>query len=558
MVMNQEQLSKITKVLKDNPRGMTITQISKEINLNRNSVAKYLEVLLISGHVEMKSYGPAKVFFMSQRVPMSAMIDFSSDYILILDRDLKITNINDNFLKLVGIEREAILGQRIEDGSLPVFNTPEMMSKLKATLNGKGTTQEIEFLTDEEKQHFKIKLISTTFEDGLPGVTIILENITERKKMERKLKKSEERYRKQFEEALDAIFLADAETGILVDCNPAATKLVGRAKSEIIDKHQRILHPPEEIEGKFSRTFSQHLKEKEGQVLEAQVITKNGEIRDVEIKANFFEVGNKRLLQGIFRDVTERKKSENELKESEEKFRNLAEQSPNMIFINQEGRIVYANRKCEELMGYTKEEFYSPDFNFYDLISPEFIATIKSSFFKHLKGEEVDPYEYSLITKDGKRIEAILTTKIITYQGKNAILGTVTDITERKKRENELILLSNAVKMSTDSIVITDINATIIDVNEAALKMYGATDKRDLIGKNSFDFMALEDQEKASISLKEVLEKGYQKTQEFRFVTPEGTKKIIELILGVMKDADGKAIGFVIVSREIPGHKKTK
>ena len=433
--MNQEQLSKITKVLKDNPRGMTITQISKEINLNRNSVAKYLEVLLISGHAEMKSYGPAKAFFTSQRVPMSVMLDFSSDYILILDRDLKTIQINDNFLKLVGIEREVILGQRIEDVSLPVFNTPEMMSKLKATLNGKGTTQEIEFLADEEKQHFKIKLISTTFEDGLPGVTIILENITERKKLEQKLKKSEEKYRKQFEAALDAILFADAETGIIVDCNRAATELVGRTKSELIGKHQSILHPPEDLKGDFTGGFKKHRNGDPLQVLEGRVITKNGEIKNVAIKATIFEVGNKKIMQGTFRDVTKRKKAEDALKESEEKFRNLAEQSPNMIFINQQGRIVYANRKCEELMGYTKEEFYSPDFNFYALISPEFIATIKSSFLKHLKGEEVNPYEHSLITKDGKRIEAILTTKIITYQGKNAILGTVNDIPERKKTE---------------------------------------------------------------------------------------------------------------------------
>ncbi len=180
--MNQEQLSKITKVLKDNSRGMTITQISKEIGLNRNSVAKYLEVLLISGHVEMRSYGPAKVFFLSQRVPMSALIDFSSDHIIILDRDLKTIQVNDNFLKLVNIERETMLGQKLEDFAPNAFNTPEMKANLKATLNGKKITQEMECSIGEAQYYFNLKSIPITFEDGLPGVTIILENITERKK----------------------------------------------------------------------------------------------------------------------------------------------------------------------------------------------------------------------------------------------------------------------------------------------------------------------------------------------------------------------------------------
>lgn len=76
---------------------MTVTQISREVDLNRNSVAKYLEVLLISGHAEMRSYGPAKVFFRSQRVPIFSLLNFSSDYMLISDRALKIIQINDNF-----------------------------------------------------------------------------------------------------------------------------------------------------------------------------------------------------------------------------------------------------------------------------------------------------------------------------------------------------------------------------------------------------------------------------------------------------------------------------
>ncbi len=136
------------------------------------------------------------------------------------------------------------------------------------------------------------------------------QEIAERKKAEEQLRKTEEKYRMQFEGALDAILVADAETGIITDCNPAATALVGREKSELIGKPQRILHPPEIIEGEFSRTFRLHLKEKQGQTLETQVITEAGEIKDVAIKASLLEIGGKKVLQGIFRDITEKKKIE--------------------------------------------------------------------------------------------------------------------------------------------------------------------------------------------------------------------------------------------------------
>ncbi len=146
---------------------------------------------------------------------------------------------------------------------------------------------------------------------------MLIQEVNERKRTEEALKESEEKYRTQFEEALDAIFIADAEKGIIVDCNHAASELVGRAKSELVGKHQQILHPPEEIEGEFSRTYKQHLKEKEGQALEAHIITKNGEIRDVSIKANIFEFKGKKILQGVFRDFTEQKRSEEEKKKLE-------------------------------------------------------------------------------------------------------------------------------------------------------------------------------------------------------------------------------------------------
>jgi PAS domain S-box-containing protein len=103
------------------------------------------------------------------------------------------------------------------------------------------------------------------------------------------------------------------------------------------------------------------------------------------------------------------------LSESEEKFRTLAEQSPNMIFINQKGRVIYANAKCQEVMGYKKEEFYAPDFDFLVLIAPEYRKLVKARFARHIMGEDVEPYEYATITKEGKKIEAILNTKLISY-----------------------------------------------------------------------------------------------------------------------------------------------
>jgi PAS domain S-box-containing protein len=178
----------------------------------------------------------------------------------------------------------------------------------------------------------------------------------ERKRAEEALRESEEKYRTQFEETLDAILVSEAETGILVDCNHAASVLVGRAKSEIVGKHQRILHPPEEVEGEFSRTYKQHLEDKQGQSLEAQVITKDGEIRDVSIKANIFETKGKKFMQGIFRDVTEWKRAEGALIQAKEDWENTFDAITDMVMLlDNRHQVIRVNRAAAEALNTTKE-----------------------------------------------------------------------------------------------------------------------------------------------------------------------------------------------------------
>ncbi len=153
----------------------------------------------------------------------------------------------------------------------------------------------------------------------------------------------------------------------------------------------------------------------------------------------FSKTGEFEGISVVVQDVTERKKAEEAYKKSEEKFRALAEQSPNMIFINANGRVVYANQRCEEIIGYSHEEFYAPDFNFKTLISSRHLEKVEANFRKHMEGREVEPYEYDIVTKDGKILPTIITTKLINYEKGKAILGIVTDITEYKAAQGAVI-----------------------------------------------------------------------------------------------------------------------
>ena len=266
-----------------------------------------------------------------------------------------------------------------------------------------------------------------------------VKDITERKKMMNALRESEEKYRRQFEEALDAIFVADAETGILVDCNPAACELVGRAKSEIVGMHQRILHSPEKNRGEFSRTFKEHIGKKKGQILETQVITKSGEIKDVAIKANIFTLGNKTLVQGSFRDVTERKKAEELLKDSVAKYRDFAESLPEIVFeIDAKGNLVFVNQKASQITGYSQDEFGN-NFNFIRLVVPDEREKAIANIKRLLSGENVGSNEYNLVKKDGAVFPVMIWATPRIVQNKVAGLrGIVVDISEHKKAEESL------------------------------------------------------------------------------------------------------------------------
>ncbi|UCD34554.1 MAG: PAS domain S-box protein [Nitrospiraceae bacterium] len=120
-----------------------------------------------------------------------------------------------------------------------------------------------------------------------------------------------------------------------------------------------------------------------------------------------------------------------------------------MIFINQGGRIIYVNKKCEEVMGYGKEELCSEGFDFMTLIHHDSQTLVQDNFQRHMQGEELEPYEYRLVTKGGRDLRAVHATRLIEHEGGPAILGVVTDITDHKLARDSVFALAEAVSAAT-------------------------------------------------------------------------------------------------------------
>jgi len=289
---------------------------------------------------------------------------------------------------------------------------------------------------------------------------------------------------------------------------------------------------------------------------EVEALTKDGGKIPVEVNAVKIEYEGKPADLRILRDITERKTVKQTLKESEEKFRNLAEQSPSMIFINKKGKVVYANKKCEEIMGYKKEEFYSPDFNFFSLIAPEFMDMLKLSFSRHMKGEEVAPLEYALITKEGRRIEAILSTKLIRYGGDSAILGTVTDITERRRIEEALksarqekVTILNSLM---EHVIHQDRTMKILWANQAACESAGLS-LDELIGRHCYEIWPKRSTPCPDCPVMKATETG--QPQEVEKTTPDGRSWFIRGY--PVLDPNGQIAGGIEVTLETTERKRT-
>ncbi|HVP25259.1 MAG TPA: PAS domain S-box protein [Methanomicrobiales archaeon] len=300
-------MERIKALLKTHPRGLSITNLASITGLNRNLIAKYLDMLVISGQVEIQQYGPAKVYFPSQRIPVSAMIEITSDLVMVLDQGRKIVHVNEPFARFLGLTRDRLLGKTIGEVGHP-FLTKVPLSPPEGPMDpGGGEIGEVRYPDADGGSFFRIKHAPAVFEDGSVGLTLIIEDITDRRKYEENLLLSEARYRGIVQDQTEFITRYLPDTTITF-VNDALCRYVNRPPEELLGK-RFIEMVPEEERTQVLQGIGTLSPQNPTAVVEHRISDGRGELRWVNWtnRAIFEDGGSILEYQGMGRDVTEQR-----------------------------------------------------------------------------------------------------------------------------------------------------------------------------------------------------------------------------------------------------------
>ncbi len=378
----------------------------------------------------------------------------------------KILYANRAVLKTLGLDSF----DQIKDIPIINFVHPDYRDTVQERIKGLLVNKEIAEPLEEkfikpngEIIDVEVRGVPIEFE-GKPAIQLIIRDITERKKAEEAIKKSEIRYRTIFETARDAIFVMEQDR--FIDCNHNAMKLFRADYKQLVGRTPyEEFSPPLQPDGRESKEKALEkiniAYKGISQFFEWQHKTLDGNIFDTEVSLNRFEINGKSYLLAIVRDITERKMAEKALKENEEKFRLIAENVGDVIMtLSMSMNITYASPSIEKLTGYTSAESIGE--SVYKFMPSESVNKIQEIMAEEMlleqKGappERIRRLELQIYHKDGSLIWIELTGTFL-HDSKNRPTGILIifhDISERKRREQEtakkLNELESLLKIST-------------------------------------------------------------------------------------------------------------
>jgi len=391
------------------------------------------------------------------RKDFQTLFNLMPDPVVIIDSKGKFLEVNDRVEETTGFEKEELLGKNFLGTKIVTEKSKAILVKnlAKRMLGMPMTPYEIEVLTkDGRKLPFEINATKIEY-DGKPADLVILRDIIQRKK-------AEELYRSVVELSPDSIITVDMK-GVLTSCNNATTSMLGYSEDEMIGKHFSKIGVVQARDlPKFLKLFISVLKGKVTKSLELTFNCKDGTLLLAEVHVSLLKEGGRVIgLQAISRDITERKKMEEELRqysehleelvqkrtedllELETRYSVLVEEASDGVAILQDERIVFINRKLLEISGYSRDELIGIPFKkIAKMVGEKYRQSVKERHKRRIRGEENPATsELELITKTGECIPIETSSALIHHSGLPAVLTIVRDIRERKRIEEQRLRL---------------------------------------------------------------------------------------------------------------------
>ncbi len=502
------------------------------------------------------------------------LFDHSADIVYTHDMDGNYTSVNEAATKVLGFEKEEFIGKNFRSIVDPEFlpaTEAFFDMKRRGEADKTGPYEVSVHAKDGRKVWFEVKT-RTMFRDGKAvGVHGSARDITEKKRLQEELREAQERYRAFIEEAQDLIIETDAR-GRYTYVNPATAALTGYSEEELIGKSSLSLVAPEYREAAKELYESQGRERYAFTYVELPYMAKNGARFWLGARTHLIvEDGEIKGARCIARDVTERKKAEDALKEREAKYKELyrmvrlmCDNSPDMIWAKDlEGRFIFANRAlCEKLLGATdtdepvgktdmffaeRERLSHPDDPSWhtfgeicidsDAVIREERAPRRFDEFGNVKGKFLflDVFKAPMLDEQGQMI---------------GVVGSAREVTEQKRQEEERARLITAINQTADSIVITDSRGVIQFVNPAFEKITGYT-KEEAIGKTPRILKSGKHSPEFYKKLWLTLRAKKAWTGRFINRKKDGSLYEEDATITPVRDSSGRVVSYVAVKRDV-------
>jgi diguanylate cyclase (GGDEF)-like protein/PAS domain S-box-containing protein len=539
--------------------GKTEKQLVEELTRLRAKVSAFERT--------KAGYGEAGKRFGGEDRSRSVLETMSECYFE-LDLAGNLTFVNDSMCRIAGASREEMLGLNNRD-----YTTPETANRMYSVFKEIYRSGESINIRDYEVMvkdgSTRVLDLSASLMRDSEGRAIgffgVGRDVTERKEADEKLRTREEKYRAILENIEDGYFEVDLE-GNMIFLNNAMARIAGLPPDELRGMNNRDYATPETAKEMF-RVFHEIFETgKPGILKDYEVVRKDGMRRYLELSASLMRDGDGTPTGfcGIARDVTERKKWESILRESEEKYRSVLENIQEGYFeIDLAGKLTFLNDNLCTVSGYSRDELLS--MNSQEYVTPESMETLLKIFGEIYKtGKPSDIVDYDIIKKDGSIASAEMSVSLIRDKAGKPVgfRAVARDVTERKRKDKELRQSEEKYRSILESIeegyYEVDLAGNFTFLNGPICRIFGYSND-EMLTMNNQDLMDKENAKRVFNTFRRVYETGEPaKGFDWEFTRKDKSTGFLAASSSLILDEEGKPAGFRGLVRDVTERKEAE